>query len=137
MGCLGEMLEMLGFTLLRQALRLCCFTDGTIDAFERRHRGGARLTVYLDGMPDELVRRQLEFRKEHKLKRSASRSSISSLGSVSEESAVTLMLPRATVPVLRRNMSTPADMSSLHGAPRMRSSSSDERLTLLERQTTR
>ena len=83
-----DLLGMLGRSMLRAALRLCCLPEQTIDGIERRHMqrddGGAHLICYLDGMSEELVRRQLEFRRTRKLERSASRTSLSSLDAVSE-----------------------------------------------------
>ena len=84
-----DLLGMLGRSMLRAALRLCCLPEQTIDGIERRHMqrddGGAHLICYLDGMSEELVRRQLEFRRTRKLERSASRTSLSSLDAVSED----------------------------------------------------
>ena len=128
------MLAWLGRLILRAALRLCCLPEETIDGIERRHMqrddGGAHLICYLDGVSEELVRRQLEFRRTRKLERSASRSSLSSLDMVGEDSLLHSGGLLGTA-ALRRNLSTPA-MGSLHGdhAP-MFSSKSSDRLHLL------
>lgn len=136
----GEILQLLGSLLLRSALKLCCVPDAEIDAIERRQRksDGARLICYLDGMSEQLVARQLEFRKERRLSRVASKNSLSSLGSVSENSE---LLPQrmpsgGTAPPMKRVMSTPSSMSGMSSLqieprqmePRVRNSSSDERL---------
>ena len=104
---------MLGRSMLRAALRLCCLPEQTIDGIERRHMqrddGGAHLICYLDGMSEELVRRQLEFRRTRKLERSASRTSLSSLDAVSEDGLLDpggLLHPGGLLGI-RRNLSTP------------------------------
>ena len=134
----AELFGMLGRVALRCSLRLCCVPEETIEGIERRHMrrdSGARLICYLDGVSDELVKRQLEFRRSRKLERSASKSSLSSLDIVSEESPLELALHSGGLMGdfhgLRRNVSTPA-MGSLyaeHG--RMRHASSHERLARL------
>ena len=128
-----DLLGMLGRSMLRAALRLCCLPEQTIDGIERRHMqrddGGAHLICYLDGMSEELVRRQLEFRRTRKLERSASRTSLSSLDAVSEDG----LLDPGGLLGIRRNLSTPA-IGSIHGdhAP-MFSSKSSDRLHVLAR----
>lgn len=140
MAATTELLGWLGRSMLRAALKLCCLPDETIDGIERRHMqrdaGGAHLICYLDGVSEELVRRQLEFRRTRKLERSASRTSLSSLDMVSEDSLLQsggLLHSGGLLgtEALRRNLSTPA-MGSLHGdhAP-MFSSKSSDRLHLL------
>jgi len=134
-----DLLGMLGRSMLRAALRLCCLPEQTIDGIERRHMqrddGGAHLICYLDGVSEELVRRQLEFRRTRKLERSASRTSLSSLDAVSEDGLLDpgALLHSGGLLGIRRNLSTPA-IGSLHGdrAP-MFSSNSSDRLHLLAR----
>ena len=146
---MGELLEIIYRAALRAALRMCCMPEEHIANIERRqrHDSGARLICYLDGMSEELVHRQLEFRKEHKMKRVASRTSMSSLSAVSESSELMLgshgSRPKPSS-AMQRTMSTPASMSSLDGsgaspirrntsggsggAGRVRASSSDEQM---------
>ena len=119
--------------ILRSALRLCCLPEVTIDGIERRHMqrddGGAHLICYLDGVSEELVWRQLEFRRTRKLERSASRTSLSSLDILCEDSPLHsggLLRPVA----LRRNLSTPA-MGSFYTEHAPISSKSSDRLHLL------
>ncbi len=134
-----DLLGMLGRSMLRAALRLCCLPEQTIDGIERRHMqrddGGAHLICYLDGMSEELVRRQLEFRRTRKLERSASRTSLSSLDAVSEDGLLDPggLLHSGGLLGIRRNLSTPA-IGSIHGdhAP-MFSSKSSDRLHVLAR----
>ena len=56
----------------RLTTSVCCMPEEHIANIERRqrHDSGARLICYLDGMSEQLVHRQLEFRKEHRMKRS-------------------------------------------------------------------
>ena len=119
---LGELLEIIYRAALRGALRLCCMPEEHIANIERRHRhdSGARLICYLDGMSEDLVHRQLEFRKEHKMKRVASRTSMSSLSAVSESYDELMLGSHGSRPkessAIQRTMSTPASMSSLEGS---------------------
>ena len=134
-----DLLGMLGRSMLRAALRLCCLPEQTIDGIERRHMqrddGGAHLICYLDGMSEELVRRQLEFRRTRKLERSASRTSLSSLDAVSEDGLLDPggLLHSGGLLGIRRNLSTPA-IGSIHGDHAlMFSSKSSDRLHVLAR----
>jgi len=131
-GALPELLGLLGRFVVRCSLQLCCVPEETIEGIERRHMqrdSGARLICYLDGVSDELVKRQLEFRRTRKIERSASRTSLSSLDPVSEDSPFHSLVQ--DVPTLRRNVSTPTMSSAqlysdpgLNGGGRLRSSSS-------------
>ena len=111
----GELLGLLGRWMLRASLKLCCVPEETVDSIERRHMprdsSGAHLICYLDGVSDELVRRQLEFRKSRKIERSASRTSLSSLDIVTEGHLL------HSGGLLRRNMSSPAMGSMLSSSP--------------------
>ena len=97
---------MLGRSMLRAALRLCCLPEQTIDGIERRHMqrddGGAHLICYLDGMSEELVRRQLEFRRLRKSTRDASYNSLTSLGTLSEDGSEALLPRVQSLPVVAR-----------------------------------
>ena len=139
MAATTELLGWLGRSMLRAALRLCCLPEQTIDGIERRHMqrddGGAHLICYLDGMSEELVRRQLEFRRTRKLERSASRTSLSSLDAVSEDGLLDPggLLHSGGLLGIRRNLSTPA-IGSIHGDHAlMFSSKSSDRLHVLAR----
>ena len=127
-----ELLEIIGRTALRAALRFCCVPEDSIDTHLQRaaarQPGGARLICYLDGLSEDVVMRQLEFRKARKLKRDASHSSMTSLVAVSEEAELPQQPAKVEIP---RTMSTPA-MSSLVDPVRLRVSSSDERLKKLD-----
>ena len=102
-----ELLEWLGRSVAKAALRLCVPAE-TINDIERKHvrdSGGAHLICYLDGVSDELVKRQLEFRRSRKLERSSSSIS-SSLDIVSEDSVLRGDSLRPAT--LRREKSAPA-----------------------------
>mmetsp|Transcript_16534 Transcript_16534/g.33403 ORF Transcript_16534/g.33403 Transcript_16534/m.33403 type:complete len:139 (+) Transcript_16534:74-490(+) len=134
-GAAAELLGLCCRSMLRVALRLCCVPEEAIDGFERRHmqrdKGGARLICYLDGMSEELVRRQLEFRRTRKLERSASRTSLSSLDIVSEDSLLLFSGP-LTPQALRRNVSTPVMGSFYPDDARMSVSNSSDRLMCMQ-----
>jgi len=104
-----EWLTDVGRNALHAALRLCCVPVDTVDHRQggRNTRGG--LVLYLDGMSEDVVQRQLQFRKSRNHERSSSRTSLNSLDSVSED---TTPSPYHSWPKwdhsLRRNMSTPA-----------------------------
>ena len=101
-------LEWLGRSVAMAALRLCVPAE-TINDIERKHvrdSGGAHLICYLDGVSDELVKRQLEFRRSRKLERS-SISISSSLDIVSEDSVLHGDSLRPAT--LRREKSAPAE----------------------------
>ena len=94
-----ELFEWLGRSMVKAALRLC-MSDDMVENIERKHvqrkhmrdsgahaRQPAHLICYLDGVSDELVKRQLEFRRSRKLERSSTSIS-SSLDVVSEDSVL-------------------------------------------------
>ena len=116
-----ELLEIIYRAAQRLALRLCCMPEEHIANIERRqrHNSGARLVCYLDGMSEQLVHRQLEFRKEHRMKRTASRTSMSSLSAVTESDELMLGShgiggrPKDDSSAMQRTMSTPAAMSAM------------------------
>jgi hypothetical protein len=87
-----EALEEAWFAWCRTALRFCCDMDDSSglqkalrEEEQRRKRATPRLICYLDGLSDELVRRQLNFRRKRRMERDASHTSLSSLAVVSED----------------------------------------------------
>ena len=112
----AELLEIFCCHAVRLSLRLCCVPEDTIEAVQRQHRN-PRLVCYLDGLSDEVVKRQLEFRKERKIQRENSQASLASLAIVSEEDESHFR--QTPLPDIRKTMSTPS-LSSLHGDTRMR-----------------
>jgi len=130
-----ELLDIIGRAALRAALRFCCVPEDSIDTHLQRaaarQPGGARLICYLDGLSEDVVMRQLQFRKTRKLKRDASHSSMTSLVAVSEEAELPQHPSTHNHFDIPRTMSTPA-MSSLIDPVRLRASNSDERLKKLD-----
>lgn len=107
-------LEALWLTWCRAALRLCRCDDGLSDELrwqQQQQRRAPPLVCYYS-LSDELVKRQLEFRKTRRVERNASYSSLSSLATVSEdlEHPETLAMESALRGKLQRNSSMPADI---------------------------
>ena len=112
-----ELLEIVWRAMLRGAIRLCCIPEDKIEQIQwAQRRDRPRLICYLDGLSDEVVKRQLEIRKKRHIEREASHTSLSSLAVVSEVDELSLNLP--TVPTcLRKNWSTPAMSELTHDFP--------------------
>ena len=92
------------FQWCRTALRICGCTEG-----QYNDRSAPQLICYLDGLSDEVVKRQLQFRKARKMERDMSHSSLNSLVPVSEDLEFQPFDDRIGMP---KTMSTPA-MASL------------------------
>ena len=107
-----ELLEIFCCAALRAALQLCCVPEDRIEVANakwRQHRN-PRLVCYLDGLSDEVVKRQLEFRKERWIQRENSNASLTSLAIVSEDDV--LSVRQVPPEIIRKTMSTPALMET-------------------------
>ena len=108
-------MEAAWFAWCRTALRLCRCDDGEQQKWQQaqqQQRRAPPLVCYYS-LSDELVKRQLEFRKTRRVERIASYSSLSSLATVSEtdDHPENVAAERATRVAMSRNVSMPATLS--------------------------
>jgi hypothetical protein len=99
------------------ALRFCC-----VNAEQQARREAPPLVCYYS-LGDDLVKRQLDFRRLRKSERDRSYNSLASLAVVSEEES-----PSNPEVLMKKVMSTPAMTNVLNDASAVRTSSSHERL---------